>query len=235
MEDPDKKVRRIRPANMDNLVTKSASTAAWIFGLLILLFLMAIVVFVKIEPDKQPIIRFLMALSAGFCATFFLGQVVLHGKLGAMQISAAGGVALFILIQFVFDPFRVLPTPSPSPQSVMTQTPMESATPGATPIVQPSTAPKLIATPLSVIASTQSPSALDIAEILRAGDAWTQSGNPRDQQKALDLYRNAIPNIRCARLPRDILNQAEDAYAKHDYDAAVRKYRAVLQVCQEPK
>lgn len=90
----------------------SAPLASWIFGGLILIFLM-IVVFVDIQPNKFPIIRFLMALSSAFFAFFFVGGVLLEGTLKGLYISATGGFVLFILIQFVFNPFEVLPTATP--------------------------------------------------------------------------------------------------------------------------
>jgi hypothetical protein len=82
----------------------SAPLASWIFGGLILLFLM-LVVFVEINPGKFTIVRFLMALSAAFFALFFVGGVLLQGTLKGLYISATGGFVLFILIQFVFNPF----------------------------------------------------------------------------------------------------------------------------------
>lgn len=121
----------------------SATSASWIFGGLILLFLM-LVVLVEIDDSKLPIVRFLMALSAAFFALFFVGGVLLQGTLNGLYISATGGFVLFILVQFVFNPFAVItttevdkggntnnavvvnsstPSASPAPGSTGTQTP----------------------------------------------------------------------------------------------------------------
>jgi CheY-like chemotaxis protein len=99
-----------------NKFHKSAPLASWIFGGLILAFLM-LVVFVDINPSKFPIIRFLMALTAAFFAFFFVGGVLLEGTLKGLFISATGGFVLFILIQFVFDPFMVRPTFDQNPKT----------------------------------------------------------------------------------------------------------------------
>jgi hypothetical protein len=108
----------------------SASLASWIFGGLILLFLMS-VVFVEIGPEKFPIVRFLMALSAALLALFFVGGVLLQGTLKGLYVSATGGFALFILIQFVFNPFEILPIPETEPTH--TPTPIVVSTPTVTP------------------------------------------------------------------------------------------------------
>ncbi|HYX71210.1 MAG TPA: pentapeptide repeat-containing protein, partial [Nitrososphaera sp.] len=50
------------------------------------------------------VVRFLMSLTAAIFAFFFVGGVILNGKLRDLAISAAGGFVLFILMQFVFDP-----------------------------------------------------------------------------------------------------------------------------------
>lgn len=131
---------------LDNYQTTSA-LASWVFGGLILVFLM-IVVLVPVEPSKFPIIRFLMALSAAFFAVFFVGGVLLKGTLNGLFISATGGFVLFVLIQFVFNPFSVLPTasgqPTPTPSPMLTPTPMvtPSTTPISTPTVSPTPTPK---------------------------------------------------------------------------------------------
>jgi hypothetical protein len=116
----------------------SSRVASWVFGALILIFLM-IVVFVPIETSKFPIVRFLMALSAGFFAIFFVGGVLLRGTLYGLAYSATGGVALFILIAVVFDPFSVLPTASSVPAA--TATPTLTSTP--IPTLTPSTSTKV--------------------------------------------------------------------------------------------
>jgi CheY-like chemotaxis protein len=126
-----------RAGSSSNQFHKSAPLASWIFGGLILLFLMA-VVFVDIQPSKFPVIRFLMALSAAFFAIFFVGGVLLEGTLKGFFISATGGLVLFILIQFVFDPFTARPTnnvePNPSP---IQSRPINSSSPATVPTTTP--------------------------------------------------------------------------------------------------
>lgn len=98
------------PGEPGNRFHHSAAWASWIFGGLILLFLM-LVVFVNFAPDRFPIIRFFMALSAALFAFFFVGGILLQGTTRGFFVSATGGFVLFILIQFVFDPFRFVPPP----------------------------------------------------------------------------------------------------------------------------
>lgn len=224
---------------------ESAGVASWIFGGLILLFLMLIVL-VDIDPIKFPIVRFLMALSAGFFATFFVGGVILNGTLRGIAFSAAGGIALFILIQFVFDPFQVLParsstaSPGPTPAATQsppaTQPPAAAQSPSATPTQQPESTPhrdrpvstRVVATP----DNEATPPNADVGETLKRGEGWNQSGNPRDKQKALDLYRTKVRQSGCGRFAPDLLKEADDAYGSQNYDSAFEKYRAVLRRCQ---
>lgn len=135
--------------------------ASWIFGGLILAFLM-IIVFAPVEPSKFPIIRFLMALSAGFFAVFFVGGVLLRGTLNGFFISATGGFVLFVLIQFVFDPFRVLPStlsgPTPTPTVISSITPTPSPTLTSIPAATSSPTSTAAPTPTPLQASTPSPS-----------------------------------------------------------------------------
>lgn len=104
--------------------SSAAPKASWIFGSVLLVFLMA-AVFIDIDPSKLPIIRFFMALAAAFFALFFVGGVLLKGTLNGLFISATGGFVLFILMQFVFNPFA----PSNGPVTHPTPTPTSSPTP----------------------------------------------------------------------------------------------------------
>jgi hypothetical protein len=65
-----------------------------------------------LTEDQRAILRFFMALTAAFFAVFFVGGVLLRGTLKGFFISATGGFVLFILIQFVFNPFAVIATTS---------------------------------------------------------------------------------------------------------------------------
>ena len=82
--------------------------ASAIAGGAILLFL-AVVIFVMPEPTgfQRGVLRFFIAIAAAMLATFFLGGVVLQGNLAGSKVGAGGGFALFILIQFVFDPLKI--------------------------------------------------------------------------------------------------------------------------------
>lgn len=114
--------------------------ASWIFGGALLIFLF-IVVFILPTPTQfqKDTIRFLMALAAAFFSLFFIGGVLLKGTLKGLFISATGGFVLFILIQFVFHPFKVAvanttnPVPSPIPLSSTNPVPISIATPQTSP------------------------------------------------------------------------------------------------------
>ncbi len=211
---------------------ESAAVAAWVFGGLILLFLM-LIVFVDVNPAKFPIIRFMMALSAGFFAYFF-GRVVLEGTLKGFAISAAGGAALFILIQFVFDPFQVLPTRSSSTPPAGSAN--VSQPPSPTPSVKsasPSGSPRSVTTTTQIATPTTEVKKfppIDVRKTLNEAEGLIQSGNPRDKEKALQLYRQTVAAIKRADLPQALLQEAESAYTNHNDDAARDKYKAVLHV-----
>jgi peptidoglycan hydrolase-like protein with peptidoglycan-binding domain len=80
--------------------------ASAIAGTLLLVFLAAIV-FALPEPTdlQRSILRFFISLTAAFAATFLLGGVALHGRVAGMEVGASGGFCLFILSQFLIDPF----------------------------------------------------------------------------------------------------------------------------------
>ena len=96
----------------------SYEIAAWIFGSILLLFLILAFFLVPcLSSDQRGILRFLMALAGGLFAFFFVGGVVLEGKLRDLAISAAGGAAIFVLIQFVSNPFPDKPCNQPIVES----------------------------------------------------------------------------------------------------------------------
>ena len=97
-------------ANRTNFLSQihnASPIAAWIFGGG-LLFVLVIALFNNqpLNRNRRSILRFFMALTAAFFSVFFVGGVILQGNLLGLGIAAGGGVALFILIQFVYDPFR---------------------------------------------------------------------------------------------------------------------------------
>ncbi len=173
----------------------SSPIASWVFGGLILLFLM-MVVFVPIEPTKFPIVRYLMALSAAFFAIFFVGGVLLKGTLNGLFISATGGFVLFILTAFVFDPFKVLPTASavPSPSPVAT---VSNSTPNPTPTPKPSAITGRPARPVShtstglgqTVASTPEPEPSRVPAPTPTRSAPTSTGSRADRQCDLATVR----------------------------------------------
>ncbi|MFC5477774.1 peptidoglycan-binding protein [Massilia suwonensis] len=87
---------------------KGNLVASAIAGGAIMLFL-AVIIFVMPEPTtfQRGVLRFFIAVGAAMLATFFLGGVVLQGNLAGSKVGAGGGFALFILIQFVFDPLTI--------------------------------------------------------------------------------------------------------------------------------
>lgn len=99
--------KHVEPAAGDLEVTDGAGSgrAAAIFGGAILVVLIAMCVFIPNPSDFQcRIIRFAMALDAGFLSYFFLGGVTLQGKVSRYVLKATGGFALFVVIQFAVDP-----------------------------------------------------------------------------------------------------------------------------------
>lgn len=109
---------------------QSSSTAAsWIFGSILLLFLI-LIVFLLPNPTsfQKDTIRFLMALTGALFSIFFVGGVLLKGSLGGLAVSATGGFVLFILLQFMYDPFKERPIippqnyPSASPTLTVKET-----------------------------------------------------------------------------------------------------------------
>jgi hypothetical protein len=80
--------------------------ASAVAGGILLIFL---IVVTFLLPDattfQRGVIRFCIALAAGFSATFFVGGVVLQGQIFGNQIGAGGGFVLFILVQFFVNPW----------------------------------------------------------------------------------------------------------------------------------
>lgn len=96
---------------LDHAVGKhSAALASWIIGGAILILICA-VLFLLPNPThpQRVIIRFLISLCAGFMAYFFVGRVLLRGTSRGVSFSATGGFGLFVLLQFVYDPFSAAP------------------------------------------------------------------------------------------------------------------------------
>lgn len=85
---------------------KGSQPASWVFGSIILLVLIVMFFLVPNPTEFQRgLARFFVALSAGFLAFFLVGGVLLSGGWGGITIGAAGGFAVFVGIQFFFDPF----------------------------------------------------------------------------------------------------------------------------------
>ncbi len=105
--------------------------AAWIFGTALLAFL-GLALLLRADPTdaQRTILRFLMAVSAALLAYFFSGHIGLRGTLRGLAISASGGFVVFLLIQFVFDPFP--PQPIPHPGSIRILQPADGDSVGPT-------------------------------------------------------------------------------------------------------
>lgn len=77
--------------------------AAWIFGTLLVLYLMVVALLLpEPAPFQEQVLRLLMASLAGFFSYFFLGAIVLKGRVDSIgkTITATGGFALFSLVYF---------------------------------------------------------------------------------------------------------------------------------------
>jgi peptidoglycan hydrolase-like protein with peptidoglycan-binding domain len=88
--------------------SKGNVVASWVFGSFLLVILLAII-FILPEPSdfQRSLIRFFMALGAAFLSFFFVGGVVLRGNVAGQAIGGGGGFVLFILLQFLVDPFAI--------------------------------------------------------------------------------------------------------------------------------
>jgi hypothetical protein len=90
---------------------QGSGIASWVFGSFLLLILAAIFLLVPSPTDFQRgLARFFLALTSRLFAFFFVGGVVLSGGWRSITIGAAGGFALFVALQFWFDPFPSKPS-----------------------------------------------------------------------------------------------------------------------------
>lgn len=79
--------------------------ASWIFGSLLLIFLVAFCFIIpEPTPSQAQIMHFIMAALSGFFAYFFVGDAVLKGNIKGQKLAAGGGFALFLVMQFLVDP-----------------------------------------------------------------------------------------------------------------------------------
>ena len=81
---------------------------ALVFTSLLLVFMMWIFVHPP-ATNQQPILRVLLSLVSGFAATFMTGTISVRldapsTKVGKLGISAAGGLAVFIVVFFYVMP-----------------------------------------------------------------------------------------------------------------------------------
>jgi von Hippel-Lindau disease tumor supressor len=94
-----------------------APIASTMFGTLFLGFLFT---FTIVAPHPTPsqlvVVRFIMALSAALFSSFFVGGIILKGSIAGMRLSAAGGFALFVLMEWGPNPFLFL---QPAPEAVI--------------------------------------------------------------------------------------------------------------------
>lgn len=109
---------------------------AWILGTVLTTFFMIVFFLARcLSPDQRGILRFLMALAGSLLAVCFVGGIVLKGRVQGLIISAAGGVAIFVLI-FVINPLPSTvcgdsgkvkpdaPTPTPTVAASVSPTPI---------------------------------------------------------------------------------------------------------------
>jgi len=88
--------------------------AAWVFGGLTLLFLMAVYFLDKGESASNPIIKIIAAILAGLMGAFLTGSIklVTQGKIkpwGKITIQAGGGAAFFVLVWITWPTAPVVP------------------------------------------------------------------------------------------------------------------------------
>src|SRR5215471_4681170 len=82
-----------------------SKAASWVFGAVLLVFLMYSFVFLPNPTAAQcGLLRFFIALAAGLFFLFFVGGLVLRGHLKGFAVGAGGGVALFFRVQFGVNP-----------------------------------------------------------------------------------------------------------------------------------
>src|SRR5260370_778453 len=93
--------------------------AAWLFGSVLLLVLCAIFVWMGRDEDLSSsrcvILRLFISLTGGLFATFFAGKVAAKGSVMGMPIAAAGGAAIFVLLQFGPSPLPCGPGTASAP------------------------------------------------------------------------------------------------------------------------
>ncbi len=83
--------------------------AAWVFGAVSLLFLMALIFFgpSNLSADYRPIIKFVAAICAGVVSGFFVGQLGLGGTIPGLdsdlRVAAAGGFGAFVLVLLLWS------------------------------------------------------------------------------------------------------------------------------------
>jgi hypothetical protein len=84
---------------------RSKTLASWIFGSLLLLFVLGVFAFApeRLPEYKQKILALVMAILAGLFGYFLTGSIgikltALRTKLGDVNVDAAGGLALFVLV-----------------------------------------------------------------------------------------------------------------------------------------
>lgn len=99
------RLEKMRPKTTKNdqqIRREGGQLPAWIFGAILLVFLMAIVVWPP-PPQGQMVIRLLGSVFGGLISGFFLGTLKITGRaplLSKIQISAIGGFAVFCLVFF---------------------------------------------------------------------------------------------------------------------------------------
>ena len=83
-----------------------SSRASWIIGGGLLLVLIVATLLIRDPSEFQKgMIRFFMALSGAFLSFFLVGGIFMKGTLKGYLVGAGGGFVVFLLIQFLFNPF----------------------------------------------------------------------------------------------------------------------------------
>lgn len=88
----------------------------WVSAVLIAILLWVAVSIPNPTESQSAIIRFLIAVSGAVVSTVLFGHLTLKGPLQRFNISATGPMAVFVFLQFVSNPIRLVSRSAPTGQ-----------------------------------------------------------------------------------------------------------------------
>lgn len=86
----------------------------WTSGVLLVVLLALAYIAPNPTEFQKAIVRLLVAVTGAVVSTLLFGKIRLAGPFKGLRISATGPLAIFVLLQFVSDPFRLI---TPATQS----------------------------------------------------------------------------------------------------------------------